>query len=240
MMHNFSINDFEGPLDLLLHLIRVNEMDIYDINIESITRQYIDFINASQNLSVDDTSEYLVMAAELIHLKSKSLIKQDDSENTDDSEYEFNSTEELRDKLLEYETIKEITSSFKELEEKRSEFFTKLPSDLTEYRTEEKLVGDEASLNDLIDAFKLFLERQKLERPLNTKITKKEYSVSDRTNEIRNILKKEKKCNFTHLFDTFTKPYIVVTFLSILEMSKNNELIITQDKNFGDIYLEMK
>ena len=72
MIHNFCINDFEGPLDLLLHLIRVNEMDIYDINIESITKQYLDFINSEENkLSVDETSEYLVMAAELIHLKSK-------------------------------------------------------------------------------------------------------------------------------------------------------------------------
>ena len=74
MTYNFCINDFEGPLDLLLHLIRSSKMDIYDINIESITKQYLSFIEAAKDLSVDDASEYLVMAAELIHLKSKILL----------------------------------------------------------------------------------------------------------------------------------------------------------------------
>lgn len=239
MMHNFCMNDFEGPLDLLLHLIRVNEMDIYDINIESITRQYLDIINNSKDMSVDDISEYLVMAAELIHLKSKSLIKTNDT-TEDEEEYEYQTTEDLSNRLIEYETLKGLTVSFKDLEEKRSEFYTKLPSDLSEYKTEDKLVGGEVELNDLIEAFKLFLERQKLEKPLNTKITKKEYSIQERSNEIRAILKKNKKCNFTTLFETVTKSYVIVTFLSILEMSKNKEITITQDKTFGDIYLEMK
>lgn len=238
MKENFCINDFEGPLDLLLHLIRVNEMNIYDINIESITKQYLEFIKKAEGLSVDDTSEYLVMAAELIHLKSKSLIN--NKEDEDEEEYEFNSTEELRDKLLEYESIKEVTKSFGELEAKRSEFFTKLPSDLSEYQTTESIVPDNDALDNLINAFKLFLARQELDRPLNTKITQKEYSVKERTVEIRNILKENKRCNFKTLFKEVTKPYVIVTFLSLLEMSKNNEIIIIQDNNFGDIFLEMK
>ena len=90
MIHNFCINDFEGPLYLLLHLIRSSKMDIYDINIESITRQYLEFINANKDLSMDDSSEYLVMAAELIHLKSKLLLNKDDDED-EDSEFELNS-----------------------------------------------------------------------------------------------------------------------------------------------------
>ena len=84
MIHNFCINNFEGPLDLLLHLIRSSKMDIYDINIESITRQYLEFINNNKDLSMDDSSEYLVMAAELIHLKSKLLLNKDDDEDEDD------------------------------------------------------------------------------------------------------------------------------------------------------------
>ena len=128
MIPNFCINDFEGPLDLLLHLIRSSKMDIYDINIESITKQYLDFINNNKNLSMDDSSEYLVMAAELIHLKSKLLLNKNDDE--EDDEYEFNNEEDLRNRLIEYERIKGITDSFKDLEDKRSEFYTKLPSDL--------------------------------------------------------------------------------------------------------------
>ena len=120
MTYKFCINDFEGPLDLLLHLIRSSKMDIYDINVESITKQYLDFINQTKDMSMDVASEYLVMAAELIHLKSKLLLnKKDEEEN---SEYEINSEEDLRDKLLEYERVKKVTSSFKELEDKRSEF----------------------------------------------------------------------------------------------------------------------
>ena len=101
-------------------------------------------------------------------------------------------------------------------------------------------VLSDVSVDDLVNALKLFLEREKLNKPLNTKITKRELSVGDRTNQIRKILKTRKKCEFTSLFEEVTKPYVVVTFLSILNMSKNNKINITQDKNFGDIYLEMK
>ena len=238
MIPNFCINDFEGPLDLLLHLIRSSKMDIYDINIESITKQYLDFINNNKNLSMDDSSEYLVMAAELIHLKSKLLLNKNDDE--EDDEYEFNNEEDLRNRLIEYERIKGITDSFKDLEDKRSEFYTKLPSDLSEFKQEEKLNYGENDIDDLINAFELFLSRKKLNKPLNTKIMKKELSVKERTNQIRNILKTKKSCHFEDLFEELTKPYVVVTFLSILEMAKNNEIFIKQDNNFGEISIEMK
>ena len=238
MIPNFCINDFEGPLDLLLHLIRSSKMDIYDINIESITKQYLDFINNNKDLSMDDSSEYLVMAAELIHLKSKLLLNKNDDE--EDDEYEFNNEEDLKNRLIEYERIKGITDSFKDLEDKRSEFYTKLPSDLSEFKQEEKLNYGENDIDDLINAFELFLSRQKLNKPLNTKIMKKELSVKERTNQIRNILKTKKSCHFEDLFEELTKPYIVVTFLSILEMAKNSEILIKQDNNFGEISIEMK
>ena len=232
MTYNFCINDFEGPLDLLLHLIRSSKMDIYDINIESITKQYLSFIEDAKDLSVDDASEYLVMAAELIHLKSKILLNKKSDVEEDDEGYELNSEEDLRNKLLEYEKVKELTSTFHELEDKRS--------DLKEYKTEDTSLDPEIDLDDLINAFELFLERQKLNKPLNTKITKKELSVTDRTRQIRHILKEKGRVEFTSLFEELTKPYVIVTFLSVLEMSKNNELMITQDKTFGSITLEMK
>ena len=84
-----------------------------------------------------------------------------------------------------------------------------------------------------------YSQKEKYNKPLNTKITKKEYSVSERSSEIRSILKQRKKCDFTSLFEELTKPYVVVTFLSILEMSKNKEINITQDKTFGNITVEM-
>ena len=231
---NVEINDFSGPLDLLLHLIKSNKMDIYDINIELITREYIDYINNNKDLTIDACSEYLVMASELIHLKSKLLLHHEDE---DDEEYEINNEEELRDRLLEYQKIKDMANDFRVLEERRSYVYTKLPSNLNEFREEAKLNTD-ISLNDLLNAFEEFLKRQKSKKPSVTTVTKREFSVEERNNSIRKIIKDRGKINFLDLFDDISKPYVIITFLSILDLSKKSEIIITQDKNFGEIYLE--
>lgn len=231
---NVEINDFSGPLDLLLHLIKSNKMDIYDINIELITREYIDYINNNKDLTIDACSEYLVMASELIHLKSKLLLHHEDE---DDEEYEINNEEELRDRLLEYQKIKDMANDFRVLEERRSYVYTKLPSNLNEFKEEDKLNMD-ITLNDLLNAFEEFLKRQKSKKPSVTTVTKKEFSVEERNNSIRKIIKDRGKINFLDLFDDISKPYVIITFLSILDLSKKSEIIITQDKNFGEIYLE--
>ena len=231
---NVEINDFSGPLDLLLHLIKSNKMDIYDINIELITREYIDYINNNKDLTIDACSEYLVMASELIHLKSKLLLHHEDE---DDEEYEINNEEELRDRLLEYQKIKDMANDFRVLEERRSYVYTKLPSNLNEFREEAKLNTD-ITLNDLLNAFEEFLKRQKSKKPSVTTVTKKEFSVEERNNSIRKIIKDRGKINFLDLFDDISMPYVIITFLSILDLSKKSEIIITQDKNFGEIYLE--
>ncbi len=232
---NVEVNNFNGPLDLLLHLIRSNKMDIYDIDIELITKEYIDYINNNKNLTIDACSEYLVMASELIHLKSKLLLHRDDEDN--DDEYEINSEDELRERLLEYQKIKDMAGDFRVLEEKRSYVYTKLPSNLNEFRNETKL-STNITLNDLLNAFEEFLKRQKLQEPKTTTVTKKEISLESRCKMIRSIIKERGKVNFLDLFDDISKPYVIVTFLSILDLSKKNEIVITQDKNFGNIYLE--
>lgn len=234
MTYNFSINDFEGPLDLLLHLIKINKMEIESINIESITSQYLEFIDKMKNESIDVASEYLVMASELIHIKSKALINIKDEES---DEYEINSEEELKQRLLEYEQIKNITNTFKNLEDNRGKVYTKIPTNLNEYKKDIPL-DTNITLDDLIKAFEDFLNREKLKKPINTKITKKELSVNDRIKSIRTLLDKKNKLKFIDLFDNYTKPYIVVTFLSILEMTKNEEIKINQENNFGEIILE--
>lgn len=236
MTYNFNINDFEGPLDLLLHLIKINKMEIQDINVESITNQYMNFINKMKEESIDVASSYLVMASELVHLKSKIILNQKED---NDEEYELNSEEDLKNKLLEYEKIKRVTDTFKDLELNRGEVYTKLPSSLNEYKKDVPLDSN-ITLEDLIEAFEAFLNREKLKKPINTRITKKELSVDDRVKSIRKIFEKKKKINFTELFDELTKPFIIVTFLSILEMSKNNEISIKQDNNFSEILLEKK
>lgn len=235
---NFTINDFNGPLDLLLHLIKANKMDIYDIDIAVITKEYLNFINNNNDLSIDAYSEYLVMASELIHLKSKLLLNKDSDLEEDDVLYEINSEDELRERLLKYQKIKEKADDFRVLEEKRSNVFTKMPMNLNEFREKDTTINGDVTLVDLLKAFEEFLKRQKMKEPVNTTITKKELSVEDRVKSIRNIVKIRGKVNFLDLFEEVSKPYVIVTFLSILDMSKNKEIIITQDKNFGQIYIE--
>ena len=236
MIYNFTINDFEGPLDLLLHLIKINKMEIETINLETITKEYLEFIDKMKNESIDIASEYLVMASELVHIKSKMLVRED----TDyDEEYEINSEEELKEKLFEYERIKEVTNTFKDLESARGEVYTKIPMNLSDYKKDIPL-DNNITLDDLINAFESFLNREKLKKPINTRITKKELSVSDRVKSIRTLFKTKKKINFTELFEEINKPYIIVTFLSILEMSKNNEIKLTQKDNFSEIIIEKK
>ena len=170
-MNNFklSIEDFSGPLDLLLHLIKESKMNIYDLKINEITKQYIDFINHMEKLNIDVASEYLVMASTLIHLKSKMLINEKDEEETVNDE-EITTEEELKRRLIEYNQYKELTNSFKILENKRQEVYTKVPESLNEFRENIKLNTD-TTLDDLLNAFEEFLKRQKYLKPLDTKVT---------------------------------------------------------------------
>ena len=232
MHYEVKINEFEGTLDLLLHLIKKSNIDIYDISLEEITNQYMDYIHEMEELNLDIASEYLVMASDLLEYKSRSLLPKKEEEKDEEDP-----KEELIKKLVDYKKYKEITETFKELENVRSEVYTKIPSDISEYEEKVNNVG-ELSMEDLLNAFKKFMDRKKFEKPLNTKITTKELSVSDRIIKIRELLKDKKELSFESLFDRYDKDYIVVTFLSVLEMSKNSEIKIIQENNFDNIIIK--
>ena len=238
MQYNFVINDFEGPLDLLLHLIKTSKMDIYDLSIEEITKQYLDFIKSMKELNLDIASEYLVMASELIEIKSKLLLP--NNKDLDEDEYEEDPREALINRLLEYKKYKDMIDTFKELESSRKDIFTKEPINLSNYSDSEIKNNGEISLEDLLEALNEFLKRKEDEKPRETKITKKELSVTDRTVQIRSILKSKKKVSFFDLFEVKTKEYVVVTFLSILEMAKFGEISIIQENNFNNIIISSK
>lgn len=237
----FTIDDFSGPLDLLLHLVKESKMDIYEVPIEHITEEYVEFINQMEEMNIDVASEYLVLASELIHLKSKMLlnIKDQEEDEGDQLEFKIGTEEELRHRLLEYKRYKELSEDFRELESRRGEVLTKIPESLSEYKDDVELNTD-ITLDDLMSAFAQFLERQKYAKPLSTKITRVEISVEHRTREIRDILTKHKRVDFFDLFDEPSREYIVVTFLSVLEMTKNDEINIKQEENFANIIIEAK
>lgn len=237
MNYKFKINEFEGPLDLLLHLIKESKMDIMDIKIVLLTDQYLNYIKSMEQLNLTTASEYLSLASELIYLKSKELLPNKETE-VEDEEY-IDAKENLVNRLLEYQQYKEMTGTFKKLEEQRKEIFTKVPSNLKEYSASEIKLGQDISLDDLLKAFEKYLERKKYNEPMTTTVTNKEMTVEERIKNIKSVLLKNKRIEFFELFEETSKPYVVVTFLSILEMAKNKEIMITQENNFDKIYCEV-
>ncbi|MEG0021350.1 MAG: segregation/condensation protein A [Bacilli bacterium] len=236
MNYVIEIKDFEGPLDLLLHLIKESKVDIFDVSINDVTKQYMNYLNLMEQLNLNIASEYLVMAAELIEIKSYILLPK--KKILEEDEFEEDPRENLIKKLLEYEKYKEVTQKLKNLEKERNQIFTKKATDLNIYDNKTKDLTENFNINDLMSAFNKMIERKELDKPLETKITNKEYSIKERCNQIKFILKEKKKVEFTSLFDVYSKEYIIVTFLSILNLAKLNEISIIQDINFSKIYLE--
>lgn len=239
MNYKIELSNFEGPLDLLLHLIKETKMDIYEVNISEIIEKYLEYINGLKNLNIDIASEYLVMAADLIHIKSRKLINIDFDEASDEETF-VTSEEDLKNKLIEYEKYKSMSETFKKLEANRQDYYTKTPESLKEYQSDDYHFSGDITLQDLVNAFLSFKEREAFLKPVSTKVTRKELSVSERKKYIRNIIKVKGKVNFIDLFETFQKDYVIVTFLSVLDMVKANEISIVQEDNFGNILIESR
>ena len=244
MQYNVKINAFEGPLDLLLHLINRLEIDIYDIPVSEITEQYLLYIHTMKNLELDVASEFLVMAATLLAIKSKMLLPKHDENELDDSfDLEFNQEdprEELVARLIEYRKYKEAAEDLKSLEEQRSLLYTKPPSDMSDYSQKAKPdISDlNVSLYDMLGAFQKLLRRKKLQKPITTKIMKQEIPIEKRMAEILSELANlTGRKSFQQLFPYPDREHIVVTFLAILELMKRNEIKVEQEHNFAEIFL---
>lgn len=243
MQYSVKIDAFEGPLDLLLHLINHLEIDIYDIPVAEITEQYLMFIHTMQELQLDVASEFLVMAATLVEIKSKMLLPHHSNEGLENELLEMHEDprEELVEKLIEYRKYKEVASDLRSLEEERGMIFTKPPSDLTEYVKEKEMEKEktlDVSLYDMLGALQKLLRRKRLQKPMLTKIARQDISIEKRMSEIIRDLKQTK--NRTSFFDLFpipNKEHIVVTFLAVLELIKQNEIVVEQEKNFADIFV---
>lgn len=237
MEYEVKIDNFEGPLDLLLHLIKESKVDIWEISIADIAEEYLAYIQRMEKLNLDIASEHLVMASELIEMKSRMLLPRQEKDVGEEGEED--PKERLIRRLVEYQKYKEVTKNFKELESLRQEFYTKAPDNLKEYVEEGVVPSSDVTLEDLMLAFQKFLNRKELEKPLQTTVTKKEITVEERRKSIRDILTKRKRVDFFELFEVVTKEYIVVTFLAILEMAKKQELLIKQESDFSQIMIEV-
>lgn len=158
---NFKVEAFEGPLDLLLQLIQQLEIDIYDIPMADITDQYLEYIHLMKEMELDVASEYLVMAATLLAIKSKMLLPKQELEVDFEFDDSVDPRDELVERLMEYKRFKEAAKQLKEKESERNFYFGKAPMDLGEYDTSGKQANLDVSLNDMLGAFHKMLRRKK-------------------------------------------------------------------------------
>ncbi len=239
MDYKIHIENFDGPMDLLLHLVKETKLDIYEINMSEIIENYLNYISTLQVLNIDIGSEFLWMASSLIHLKSKMLIGKTLEEPESEDEFNITSEEDLKQKIIEYEKYKNITKELQELEEKRSFIYTKIPENLKEYFVMPELENTGLTVEDLVKALENVRIRLHYKEPIETKITKKEISVQGQVEKVRTILQIRKHCYFEDLFEIPSKDYIIATFLAILEMTKAKEIRLFQEKMENQIEVEM-
>lgn len=240
----YKLETFEGPLDLLLHLIDKAEIDIHEVSLSEIADQYMAYLEAMQEMELDVTSEFLVMAATLLSIKSRQLLPKPPiidevfDEWMDDG---LDPHDELIQKLVEYRKYKQIAEELRHKEYERSLVFTKEPEDLTPYLPEviENPVKGLA-VSDLIAAFQKALKRA-ARRSLVATVRRDEISVKDRIVDIVDLLRENKMVRFSKLVrQDLDRHEIVVTFLAILELMKMKQIHCFQHQLFDDIVIHWR
>lgn len=227
-VYNIKIPVFEGPFDLLLHLIKEAKIDIYDIPIALITSQYLHYIEMMKELNLEIAGDFLVLASTLIHIKSRMLLPPDEDVPLDEQE---DPRLELVQKLLEYQTFKEAASTLREKEEEWKKVFSKEP--LTDDGEELYLV--DVNLFDLMGAFKKLLETVS---PDVVMITKETLTVKDRMSMIMEMIEGHDAIRFEEIFKgSKTRIQLIVTFVALLELIRLSLVKAYQEKQFGNIWI---
>lgn len=239
MEYIVKIDAFEGPLDLLLYLIKEMKISIDEVNMTEVTNQYLDYIHQMEELDLVIASEYLVMAAYLVHIKSRHLLPQYEMK-PEGTEYEEDPEEQLRERLKLYKKFKDIVPHLYALYEERCQYLAKIPTDLSkEIRIDLKdLLQHKGDVYDLLSAFNRVLRRYQLHRPLKTTIASQTITVEERMKEIEAYLQAHRQTTFEVLYKQCpTREHVVVTFMALLELAKQNVLKVKQDQLFGAIYI---
>ena len=235
-----KLQNFDGPFDLLLHLIKKNKMSINDIKIYDITRQYLDYIKLMKELDLEITSEFIVLAATLIEIKSKSLLPKLKIEEEKD---EKDLIKELKGKLIEYKKFKKIALFLKDKDGKGGVVFTKKPEiieDTSEGFDENYLKN--ISMIDLYELYNDLIKKYNEKQNINTidkKINVDRYKIEDKIEELKQTLQEKNIMKFSKISAKCEcKLEIVVTFLALLELIKDNFIKVLQYDNLGEIIIE--
>ena len=236
--YSIKIDNFEGPIDLLCYLIDKNKMNIYDVNLSDITDQYIEFLNAMEEMNLEIASEFLVMASTLLYLKSKKLLPKQEDEEEEITE------EELIRRIIEYKKFKEISKVLKENYKIYSNRFYKGQEEIK--LPKQKLEKDYEP-EKIPEIYKLLVERNSVKINQNAKNIEKialvdKYTVAEKVREMYKILTKQKKFIFNKLFaiNKKEKQEVVTAFSGLLEMSRRSKVETSQEEIFGDITVEKK
>ncbi|GBE01199.1 segregation and condensation protein A [bacterium BMS3Abin08] len=223
---------FEGPLDLLLHLISGNKIDIYDIPIAGITRQYLDYLELMKELNLDIAGEFLVMAATLIQIKTRMLLPVDEDIPPEERE---DPRIELVERLLEYQAFKDVALALKDRRESWADYVWREPSVPDDPEDEGEPCLFDVNIYDLIGAFKKLLDTASIEE---VEITRETLTVKDRMNLIVERIDSSNAIRFEDVFeDEYTRDYLIVTFLALLELLRLGVLRVYQERPFGRIWL---
>ena len=231
-----KINNFEGPLDLLCHLIDKNKMNIYDINLSQITDQYINYLKEQEKMNLEIASEFLVMASTLLYLKSKNLLPKQEEEEEEISE------EELIRRIIEYKKFKEISKTLKENYLKYSNRYYKMPEEIK--LPKQKLEKDYEK-NIIPDIYKNLIKRNEEKINQNAKNIEKiaitdNYTVASKVKQMFKVLIKQKSFIFNKLFSLkkHDKQEVVTAFSGLLELSRRSKVETNQENLFGDILVK--
>lgn len=243
MSINIKIDNFEGPFDLLLHLIKKNEMDIYNIKIYEITNQYIQYLKDMKAMDLEIASEFIVIASTLLEIKSKYLLpKPKQDEIAMDSAEDIQKT--LVQKLIEYKKFKAVAEYLKSKESNQGIVFTKMPEIIKDNSSDDdnEFIKNITML-DLFNIYNELINRYKLKLNTNNTIESEipidAFKIEDKIKYIYDKLKENKNMIFTNIIkECSSKIEIVVTFLAILEMIKLRTINVIQQNNFDEIYLE--
>ena len=230
MTYNVKLESFAGPLDLLLHLVRKNELDIFKIPIAQITDEYLKYIELVKELNLDIAGEFIVYAATLMYLKSRNLlpVEQKTEEEILDEERQL---QELKEKLAEYERFKDLALQLEQRQHNEKQLFARQP-----LLPLEETAQIDATLFDLLDAFSIILKEAEQKQILE--IEEENITVNDKIILIQSVLKKSKKITFSSLFaKAKSRQEMVVTFMALLELIRLKEIIIKQSSHFGEIWL---
>ena len=232
MNYQCNLDIFEGPLDLLLHLIKEQKMDIYDIRIAEITKQYLSYLDLLSELNLEMVGEYLVMAAELAKIKSKTLLPIPETEEDVLTAAGEDPRAELMRRLLEYQRYKEAAFELRQKEYDQQQLFSRTGEVVLENPEEELLI--EANVYDLLTAFQKVLKEKSFKKNYEIKVTT--LSVSDRISGILEILNASESVTFDSLFTTLnTTQEVIVTFLAILELMRMQLIRSQQARQFDVI-----